>query len=662
MSNLDLSDFAAFIASSKAEADATGPIEGGWQVCEPETDSQRTGRPRLGAKPLTQAEKNAKRASRIEAKQRSNNVAILDMETDDFDNTSRKIVRPFLAVFYSPRFTELNIPTDPKHPDCHIIWEENHGRLIERVLGFIEALPEKFTVYAHNGGKFDYMFLISKLRGTVSFKGRGIMRAMVAGCALRDSFLIIPQSLASIQKDDFDYGNMSRGKRGRFRDEITRYCVHDCKNLYPIIATFRERFGPAKLTIGQAALGELQKTCAIKRFNEGWDAYIRRYYYGGRVECLQGCGDFRGKWKIYDINSSYPNVMAHYQHPIGNFHDYTMRVGAVGEDTCFIDLECDNRGALIARDPETGETTANIPHGRFFTTIHEFEVATRYNLISNVEINLCLDCKDRTTFADFVLPWYERRQAIKNELAAMKARGGENSPAWFELTRDDIIHKLILNNAYGKTGQNPREFKDDYITDPGQKPPDSWFKSLEYIDDEEVRKLATVPHYMDGNYWIWQKPALNFNYLNVGVAASITGAARAVLLEAIQLARNPIYCDTDSLICEGLSDVRIDPSQLGAWHLEDTSSRVLIGGKKQYAVLHDSPKKRSAAQLRLGLDPNYTIKCKGVGNGLMTWQEMLDVVHGGTTLTTSRAPTLDRYGGQRYIARTIKATAEVRAR
>jgi hypothetical protein len=39
---------------------------------------------------------------------------------------------------------------------------------------------------------------------------------------------------------------------------------------------------------------------------------------------------------------------------------------------------------------------------------------------------------------------------------------------------------------------------------------------------------------------------------------------------------------------------------------------------------------------------------------------MQGMLNGGSTLTTNHAPTLDRYGGQRYITRTIRATAKRR--
>ena len=56
-----------------------------------------------------------------------------------------------------------------------IIWEDHEEKFVDEVLSAIENLPGKYTVYAHNGGKFDYMFLLHRLRGFVSFKGRGLM-------------------------------------------------------------------------------------------------------------------------------------------------------------------------------------------------------------------------------------------------------------------------------------------------------------------------------------------------------------------------------------------------------------------------------------------------------------------------------------------------------
>lgn len=633
----------------------------GWQVDNEPTECERKrGRPPKGKIPMTQAQRDTKRTRAIEAKQRKNNICIIDMETDPFDNVRQELIKPFLAVIYSPRFDELGVPTDPDHPGCHIIWEEDDDRLVCALSEFLETLPEAFTCYGHNAGKFDYMFLISRLiRGEVGFKGRGIMSCRLGRHALRDSLHLIPEALANIQKDAFDYRNMSRGKRLEHKREIIRYCVSDCAYLYPIVVEFIQRFG-YKLTVGQAALCELRSHYPIKKLREGWDGFLRNFYAGGRVECIEGLIDVKGDFKVYDINSSYPNVMAKFKHPIGDMFDYTVRGGQPSENTCFIDLRCDNHGAFWSRID--GMTTFDVPRGRFYTTIHEYNIALKYGLISNVRINYCVDCSERTDFSNFILPLYEERQKVKASLAALKAAGLEGTQAWADLKRDDIFLKIIMNASYGKTGQNPRKFMDYYITDPNQSPPPEWFESVKHIENEDMRIESEGAYFQSPRYWIWKKPAplTRHTYNNVGVAASVTGAARAVLLEALQHAVRPVYCDTDSIICEALTEVDIHPTRLGAWDIEERATRVIVAGKKLYGLWHVKPKVRSLRQLEAGMVPENTIKNKGVSSGSLAWRDLESVVNGGTTHTTNRAPTFDRYGGQRYIEREIRATVAAR--
>ena len=129
----------------------------------------------------------------------------------------------------------------------------------------------------------------------------------------------------------------------------------------------------------------------------------------------------------------------------------------------------------------------------------------------------------------------------------------------------------------------------------------------------------------------------------------------AVLLDALQHAVKPIYCDTDSVICSDLLDVEISKTALGAWDLEDEFSRVIINGKKLYSVEHVTPKRRSPEQLAEGLDPCYTVKSKGTAR--LTWSEMDCMLHGATFEVRNRAPTLTKFGEQYYISRKISATA-----
>jgi DNA polymerase elongation subunit (family B) len=609
-------------------------------VCAPEL-VRKKGRPRKNPDHATTNKERAKTAREKKSGLRKKYIAILDMETDPFDNKNKqKRVEPFLAVLYSDHFEPI------------IIWDNCFDNFVNRLIAVILELPEEYTIFAHNGGRFDFMFLIHKMRGAISFKGRGIMDARIGPHHLRDSFHLIPERLAAYQKDAFDYKILKRATREQYREEIIRYCIADCRYLLELVTKFVADFG-LKMSIGQAAMCELKKHYEVEKFSDGWDNYIREYFFGGRVECIQGRGNFDGPFKLYDVNSMYPAVMARYQHPIGAMTDYKIRPGVPGEHTVFVDVTCDNNGGLVGR-AETGETSARIPHGRFRTTIWEYEIACKYNLISNVKINFSIDCFKRSDFSKFVLPLYENRLLTKESMKALAKQGLETSQAYIELKKDDLFYKFLLNNGYGKFAQNPRRFKKYWITDPDQLPPDSWFSTFKHLPEAEKSQYM-LPHFESERYWIWCKPEPSFSFNNVGTAASITGGARAVLLEALQHADNPIYCDTDSIICRDLKHVALDPIKLGAWDIEDNFKSVVITGKKLYAVEHLKPKNRTTEQLEAGIVPEWTIKSKGSSG--ITALEMLAMLEGETITKTNMGPTLTRYGTQDYLTRKIRATA-----
>ncbi len=607
---------------------------------ERELVPETRGRKRLGEKPMTGTERK-QRTREKQNEQRKRCIAVLDMETDPFDHVKKTPVFPFLAILYSENFEPI------------IMWENDHAALAKRIIREIEALPDRYTIYAHNGGKFDYLFLVHKIRGAVKFKGRGIMCATIGRHELRDSFHIIPEKLAAVQKDSFDYSKLERKRRAAYRDEIIRYCLNDCRYLLDIVKKFVNEFG-LKISIGQAAMYEIRKHYEVEKFSAGWDAYVRQFYFGGRVECLRGSGHFTGDYKLIDTNSMYPYVMANFRHPIGGFHDYEITGGPVRENTHFIELWCRNRGALIARD-ENGATTVGIKQGVFKTTIHEFNMAVKLGLISDIKIITCLNCSKSTTFEKFVLPLYNNRLLTKQILADMKRDKLDTTSKFMDIKKDDIFYKLLLNNGYGKFAQDPKRYKEHYITDPGEHPPEEWMRSIYELGYPECEDYIQPCHECE-TFWIWQKPSPGFRYNNVGTAASITGAARAVLMEALHNSVDPIYCDTDSIICKGWNaNMWIDKTALGAWDLEDEFSEVIISGKKLYAVMHKTPKRRTAEELERGLKSEYTIKSKGVAG--VTWQQMLQLLDGAVIPVPNRAPTLTKTGAQYYLTRDIRATA-----
>lgn len=604
--------------------------------------SPRIGRPpRNKIKAMTNAEcLKRSRAGQMDARLR--HIAVLDFETDPFDDKLKSEILPFVCELYSDQFGSI------------VIWDDDFDTFILKVVTAIESLPNAYTIYAHNGGKFDYLFLVRHLRGAVKFKGRAIMSCRIGNHELRDSLHILPEKLAAWKKDHFDYSKMIRASRAKFRDEILSYLHSDCVYLFDIIKSFTQEFG-LKISIGQAAFSELKKSyknvamLGGSKYADVQDDFLRRYFFGGRVECIGGRGIFdsregRGDYKLYDVNSMYPHIMADFAHPIGN--EYNWRRGDISEDTVFIDVECENAGAFVSRKA-TNELDAAPEHGfgRYYVTKWEYDVAIKYGLIDNVNIIGVVDNALRSNFSKFIIPMYDRRRHGKTEMERLRILGQEDSTEFEELKKQDLFLKYLLNNSYGKFCQNPRNFKEYYYTDAGERPPQDWMEFLKECDDETAHKYR-MPIERADDFAIWAKPSPGRRFNNVGTGASITGAARAMLLENIQLSRDPIYCDTDSIICRELP-VTSDVAKLGAWKHEATFDRVIVAGRKLYACevqgYPDGHEKR--------------IKIRSKGATGLKWQDFEAMLDGIIIDTINKAPTISKTGHQEYMRRKIRATA-----
>jgi DNA polymerase elongation subunit (family B) len=605
-----------------------------------EVETKRGPRPKYGKTLAPKERMQRSRAGKSENRKR--HIAVLDFETDPFDAELKSEILPFVCELYSDQFGSI------------VIWDEDFDAFILKVVTAIEALPDAYTIYAHNGGKFDYLFLVRHLRGAVKFKGRAIMSCKIGNHELRDSLHILPEKLAAWKKDHFDYSKMKRCNRAKFRSEILAYLHSDCIYLFDIIKSFVGEFG-LKISIGQAAFSELKKSYVVQNVSEQSDEFLRRYFFGGRVECIGGRGLFdsrtRGQdFKLYDVNSMYPYVMANFEHPVSN--EYNWRRGDISEDTVFIDVECRNHGAFVSRTKDNPlDALPEFARGRYYVTKWEYDVALKYGLIEDVHIIGVVDNFQRSNFSNFIVPMYERRQEVKKNQDVLFKMGKEDSTEYEELQKQNLFLKYLLNNSYGKFAQNPRNFKEFYYTDAGDMPPQEWMEFLTEADDE-IRHKYSMPVERADDFSIWAKPSPGRRFNNVGTAASITGAARAVLLDAMQHADEPIYCDTDSIICRNLGVADVDASRLGAWKLEQTFDRVIIAGRKLYGC--------EVQGYADGHEKRIKIRSKGA-TGLV-WRDLERMLDDEIISTINKAPTISKTGQQVYMRRNIRATAPLKAK
>jgi hypothetical protein len=407
----------------------------------------------------------------------------------------------------------------------------------------------------HNGGKFDIFYMLHKIdtsKDMLIIKDR-IVQCWVATYGghhrLRDSYKILPFSLSTYKKDEIDYHKLESNVRENYKDEIVSYLRGDCVYLWELCTEYVKMFGPA-VTIGATAMKELKKRHDVGEMLTGdIDSEIRtKYFLGGRVERFKK-GVFNGVWKVYDVNSMYPYVMSHCFHPVGKPRSVTTHVTP---DTYFVTARGFSRGAFPLRTKQGLQYAHS--HGVYSITIHEWNTAHELGLFDCHEILECVNFDQSRMFHDYVMHYYNSRKHAKETGDKIK----------------DIFFKFLLNNSYGKFAVNPANFKEYRLTE------DTIDLSVESYVPEEI-----IP---DFHLILWSKPSKEFKYANVATGASITGAARAVLMRGLSGAVNPIYCDTDSIICEELTGVTLDESTLGGWKLEKTGNLLAIAGRKMYAL------------------------------------------------------------------------------
>lgn len=517
-------------------------------------------------------------------------IAVLDIETDPFLFGRRP--EPFALGFYDGESYKQF------WGDC----------CIDQFVNWIEDHNETFTIYAHNGGKFDFYYLIEHVENPLKIVNGRILQCKFGRHTLRDSYAIVPVALKVFDKGEIDYRKFEREYRREHQNEISEYLERDCRSLFALVAAFRAEFGD-KLTIGSTAIAELNKFHPIEKQTASHDAKFRRFYFGGRVQCFNS-GTIRDDWKIYDVNSMYPHVMRDYEHPIGRDYEFTDDLSyCLRRGTAFFaDITADSHGNFPVRAVD-GSVAYPTGANRVLVTGHEIRSAMALSLLDVRFIHGIYLCNRSQSFAKFVDHYAERKARAK--------KAGDKA--------SEIFSKLLLNSAYGKFGSNPDEFFDWHLYRPGEDIPEGFEPYLDY-----------------GWLMVMRREARNkfLGYFDVAVAASVTGAARAVLMRALAGSKRPVYCDTDSIICTALK-APTHPYRLGAWKLEAEGDTVHIAGKKLYSLTAK----------------NMPVKIASKGVTLNS-DEIIDIANGGTIMTSRDSPTFRKDGAVTFIQRKIRSTVK----
>lgn len=236
-----------------------------------------------------------------------------------------------------------DIGSDPNYVD---FWGRDSVKNLFTFLFERRKEFDKYTIYAHNGGKFDLPIVLREYlldnddkwsivsEKTIEFNGAFIAMRIISKDGkiidFRDSFRMIPSSLENMCKDlktrhqklteTVDHDQITLDNFHRF-PELKKYLEHDCKGLLEGITKFNksifdhEHFNIHKCYT-QASLAK--KSFNVNYYNPNrdnfyiWnltdeqDKYCRNAYFGGRNECFM-IGIVKNVY-YYDFTSEYPDV------------------------------------------------------------------------------------------------------------------------------------------------------------------------------------------------------------------------------------------------------------------------------------------------------------------------------------------------------------------
>ena len=518
-------------------------------------------------------------------------ISVIDAETDPF--RTGRVPQPFVWGWYNgSEYRQFSATAD--------------------LAKFLRDRKE--ICYAHNGGKFDFHFMlpfVDAYQDVLIIDSR-IVSMRIGKCELRDSYSILPIPLSAYKKDTIDYSIFEPRERIKpvNAEIIEKYLRADCVYLFEIVSQFISRFG-ARMTLAGAAMAQWVKIAGPQpRTNGDFYDSLYPYYYGGRVECFES-GVIQRNFSVYDINSAYPWAMRS-KHPTGS--SYLSSRHDAGAD--FFELECESAGAFPYRGEGAGLSfPADGERRRFFITRHELEAAEDTNSLHRPEFFTSIRFANHVDFSEYVDMFFEQKRNAQ--------RAGDVAGA--------IFAKLMLNSLYGKFGANPDRYLNHRILP---------FDELAALIGSDTWSIAG----QIGPWGLASRPLEESRkrWYNVATGASITGQVRALLWRTIRASNGVLYCDTDSLAVERFSEGADISDALGSWKWEGDFCRAGIAGKKLYVFK--------------GLDGTADkIASKGVR---LTADEIMHVAAGGSVDYAREAPSFSIKKDPVFISRKVTRTAK----
>ena len=550
---------------------------------------------------------------------------VVDIETfvkrPEDESGDNKVIPYAIGVYYKGEFKSFYLSD----------YAETPTRLNEMFDDFIDYITDKNikTLYAHNGGKFDFWLILKYIKKgvhhkslvrkstiyTFSIKNKGLV---ITFC---DSYLMLPFGLRKlcidfqsevlkgyyphwlVTNDSLEYIGVKPPHdvtkctieeynlipdNLNLKSDCIKYLEADCIGLHNVLTTFANkvykicRLNPLKSnTISSFSnrvwrLLDADMVPSVKSYVRNTTIYkdIRSAYYGGITEVMV---PHVKEGSAYDVNSIYPSVMADIKMPIGepilkdskNLDDYY--------GFCYAKIKTNNQAKGLLPYRLYGMLVT--PNGSWEGWYYSEELKKARSLGYDISVTMGYHYELRGfIFPKFISTFFN----LKNDTdSAYRAIG-----------------KMILNSAYGYLGLN---YSDTY--------------SMLAYDVNNIDELN--PEKSTDNYRIVEDKNDMENQpfdrkTSIAIAAIITAESRMKVLD-IRIHERAAYTDTDSVILIGkepLENMDVDSKKLGSWKFEGHIKDGIFIGKKIYAYWREDVQ---------------VVKVAGAPKGLFSWDNICQV-------------------------------------
>lgn len=532
-------------------------------------------------------------------------------------------------------------------------FKNKHDNVLKAFIDYLSNKIESDTIiYAHNGGKFDTYLLLKEILlkpyiviiNFLENGGRILELSLIINkkkVLIRDSYNLISSSLDDACNNfkpktvklegDVDHNkiNIDNCATNEIYDYVKEYLKNDCISLYEILDIFDKilsnayKFG-IKENITNASIARNffmtkhydSEKYPIHKLPDRVDEELRKYYFGGRNECMTKLGHVMAKLYYVDFTSLYPYIMQKYIFQYGKVEEIEVNTKKFNPEW-FGFVKCRFRHKHHKRIPL---------HAVVIDSKLCFPYAEKWveSIISTEEIRYSIEKRLGYQYEYIKVYNYKKKaryfKKSVDELYKMKIDAHKDNNKALR-----SIAKIIINSLYGFFGIRYKDREQTKIIKEKISKSKHSYKTAEdnrenrltgYLFSQKLKDYQQI-----GKYDVYKVvDSIKANFANVGIASMVTSYARLELYKLLSDIRgvggNIYYMDTDSVVTDyniydnerlrerwvgsggdALGELTNETDEEGGYYKE-----LVTLGNKMYALKNDSLKKNKVVLKMKGLN------------------------------------------------------------